>query len=166
MTLSQQNVLPADQAARERFITGLDRNFSVIAPAGVGKTRAIVERVIHLADSTQGRAVLPTLAVVTYTNKAADEMQERARNALLDTPTGALLMGEFNRAFFGTIHSFCLTLLMTHGHYLGLPGKIELTEGDAEEAAWNHFFRNFEFTSLDTGLSARDTERCFRHLAV
>ena len=118
-----------DQPARERFRTEHDRSFSVIAPAGVGKTRAIVERVIDLALSPGGHDVLPRLAVVTYTNKAADEMQQRARNRLLEHPSGNAVMAHFNLAFFGTIHSFCLTLLRSYGYFLGLPGEEFLQIG-------------------------------------
>ena len=75
---------PADHPQRERFITELDRNFSVIASAGSGKTRAITDRIATLARSERAALWLPKMVVVTYTNRAADEMRQRARQALLD----------------------------------------------------------------------------------
>ena len=49
---------PQDQSARLRFATELDRNFSVVASAGSGKTRAVIDRIVHLAQSP---AALETL---------------------------------------------------------------------------------------------------------
>ena len=42
---------PTDQAARDRFAKTLDRNFSVIAAAGSGKTRAVTDRIAQLAQA-------------------------------------------------------------------------------------------------------------------
>ena len=42
---------PRDHSARRRFAEELDRNFSVVASAGSGKTQAITERIVQLAES-------------------------------------------------------------------------------------------------------------------
>ncbi|MFZ5807516.1 MAG: UvrD-helicase domain-containing protein [Verrucomicrobiota bacterium] len=116
--------MTTDQTSRERFTTELNQNFSVIAPAGSGKTRAIVDRVIHIAKTQSD--MLSKLAVVTYTNKAAQEMRQRARKEIGEIHADAEVLHQFNRAFFGTIHSFCLKLLRQYGHHLGLPSKVTL----------------------------------------
>src|SRR6266487_1070072 len=74
---SSEQKEPADQKKRQIFITGVTENFSVIAPAGVGKTQAIVERIVHISRHPRASEWLPKLVVVTFTNKAADEMQQR-----------------------------------------------------------------------------------------
>src|ERR1700757_4106525 len=74
---------PADQSERDRFVSELDRNFSVVAAAGSGKTRAITDRIVQIARSANARNWLPQLAVVAFTNRAADEMQQRARSEVL-----------------------------------------------------------------------------------
>ena len=74
--------------------------------------------------------ILPRLVVVTFANRAADEMQQRARQVLLEDNLGAEVQTAFNRAFFGTIHSFCMKLLTDFGHYLGLPAPLELLSDD------------------------------------
>ncbi|MBC2595503.1 UvrD-helicase domain-containing protein [Ruficoccus amylovorans] len=132
-----------DQADRDQFLNETEKNFSVIAPAGVGKTTSIVGRIarIGLGDANRAEPLLPHLAVVTYTNKAAEELQERARRKLLEHAAGnEHLLKLFGRAFFGTIHSFCLELLRRHGHHLGLPPALELVED--EEALWLRFLRS------------------------
>src|SRR5438874_13573084 len=112
-------VTPSDESARARFATELDRNFSVVASAGSGKTTAITQRILSIARSADAAEILPRLAVVTFTNRAADEMQQRTRQALPQKDLQPEVQTAFNRACFGTIHSFCMRLLTDFGHYRG-----------------------------------------------
>ena len=45
-----------DHSARRRFAGELDRNFSVVASAGSGKTHAITERIVQLARTANAIA--------------------------------------------------------------------------------------------------------------
>lgn len=131
-----------DQLARDRFRDETERNFSVIAPAGVGKTTAIVSRIVRigLEDAMREQPLLPRLVVVTYTKKAAEELQDRARRQLLEEARGnEHILRLFGQAFFGTIHSFCLELLRRYGHHLGLPATLDVPEDEA--ALWRRFIR-------------------------
>lgn len=128
---------PGDQSHRDRFTTELERNFSVVASAGSGKTRAIIDRVLEIARSGWAREILPRLVVVTFTNRAADEMQQRSRQQILAENLEREVLSAFNRAFFGTIHAFCMKLLTNYGHYLGLPAPLELITDD--EDLWQEF---------------------------
>ncbi len=130
-----------DESARARFASELDRNFSVVASAGSGKTTAITERILSIARSAKAVEILPRLVVVTFTNRAADEMQQRTRQALLDENLRQEVQTAFNRTFFGTIHSFCMKLLTDFGHYLGLPAPLELVEEDDDDL-WQEFAQN------------------------
>src|SRR5215213_9197580 len=102
---------PSDQQERARFSSGLERNFSVVAAAGSGKTRALTDRIVAIAQSSHALEWLPQLVVVTYTNRAANEMQQRARAEMLKAKVRISVLSAFNQAFFGTIHSFCVKLL-------------------------------------------------------
>lgn len=150
MTTRRHQPDPADQPARARFVTELERNFSVLAPAGVGKTKSLVDRVVAIAtgDAERAKAWLPRLVVVTYTNKAADEMYQRARNAIIEKKVGLPILTQFNHAFFGTLHSFCVRLLQTHGHRCGLPAQFEPVEDDEE--AWQEFIRQSDRLAPNT----------------
>jgi ATP-dependent helicase/nuclease subunit A len=152
----------ADRGPRERFISELDRNFSVIASAGSGKTTAIAQRIVQIAKSSQARDWLPKLVVVTYTNRAADELQQRAREQILESGLPLDLVGAFNRAFFGTIHSFCMKLLATCGHYLGLPPDLETITDD--ENLWNEFVQRQ--TTIGRSLSEENRATLFRLVQV
>ena len=128
---------PQDQSARLRFANELDRNFSVVASAGSGKTRAVTDRIVQLAKTRDALDTLPRLVVLTFANRAADEMQQRAREEMLRARLAPEVLGAFNRAWFGTIHAFCFKLLNEYGHYLGLPAPLELLADD--EDLWSEF---------------------------
>jgi ATP-dependent exoDNAse (exonuclease V) beta subunit len=146
-------VKPRDESARARFASELDRNFSVVASAGSGKTTAITHRVLSIARSPNAAKILPCLVVVTFTNRAADEMQQRTRQALLEENLPPDVQTAFNRAFFGTIHSFCMKLLSDFGHFLGLPAPLVLVEDDDD--LWQEFAQ----TQTRIGCSLSENDR-------
>ena len=152
--------LPADHTERERFATELDRNFSVIAAAGTGKTTAITKRILEIAQNRP--EWLPRLVLVTFTNRAADEMQQRTRQRIFEAGVPLHILAAFNRAFFGTIHSFCTKLLAVHGHRLGLPSRLDLITDDEE--LWNDFVQRTD--SVGDSLSAENRRKLLRHVQV
>src|SRR5947209_2713471 len=151
---------PADQADRSRFVCDLDKNFSVIAAAGSGKTRAITDRIVDIARSSHARERLPELVVVAFTNRAADEMQQRARAEVLQGRVSLEVLAAFNRAFFGTIHSFCVRLLESYGHHLALPPSFEVITDDEE--VWNQFVQ--QQTTIGRSLSEENRRELLRHV--
>src|SRR6266540_4035554 len=152
-------VKPRDESVRARFASELDRNFSVVASAGSGKTTAITERILSIARSPNAAETLPHLVVVTFTNRAADEMQQRTREALLQENLRRDVQVAFNRAFFGTIHSFCMKLLTDFGHYLGLPAPLELASED-DDNLWQEFAQSQ--TRVGRSLSDKDRAMLLR----
>lgn len=86
----------------------------VVAGPGSGKTRVLTERVRRLlSDPTQHFRIL----ALTFTNKAANEMKER----LDDVP-------DIQRAFVGTLHSFCMEVLANRGKPIGVDGLPNIFE--------------------------------------
>jgi DNA helicase-2/ATP-dependent DNA helicase PcrA len=88
----------------------------VLAGAGSGKTRVITHRLAHLVA---GGADPRTIVAVTFTNKAAGEMRERAR---------ALLGGRPFAGVVGTFHSWCLRLLRRRAGEAGLPPRFSIAD--------------------------------------
>jgi len=86
-----------DQSERDRFVAALGKNISVIAPAGVGKTRSIVDRIVHLARQPGAETVLPRLIVVTYSVRAAQEMQQRTRTAIREAKVSSRVQRAFQQ---------------------------------------------------------------------
>ena len=89
----------------------------ILAGAGTGKTRVITHRIAYLIR----KSVAPgNILGVTFTNKAAREMQERVRKLL--PPTRNLERGSRNaedRPTICTFHSLCVRILRQHIEKLG-----------------------------------------------
>ena len=92
----------------------------VLAGAGSGKTRVITHRVAWLIKEV---GIDPSAIVaVTFTNKAASEMQERVQS---------LLRMDSLATFLGTFHGFSLRLLRRYGDRVGLaPGFLIFDRDD------------------------------------
>jgi ATP-dependent exoDNAse (exonuclease V) beta subunit len=151
------NSAPSDQAARDRFTSEWDVNFAVLANAGSGKTTAISQRLAAMALSPSAGRALERTAVVTYTRKAAAQISERARQVLRsrmrDSPREGLdPLLRLEKAFFGTIHSFCLLLARRHGNTLGVHLNPVLVDED-DDAPWHEFLDGdpMSFASLPPG---------------
>jgi ATP-dependent exoDNAse (exonuclease V) beta subunit len=148
-----------DQAERDRFAQEHARNISVIAPAGVGKTTSIVKRIEHIARLPEKQAVdrLTRLVVVTYSVRAAQQMQQKARVAIRAAGVSTRVQRAFHQTFFGTIHSYCVRLLDRFGHYLGLPSPVGLLQDDTE------LWRRILLRGLGEGILRDDNLRDLFH---
>jgi DNA helicase II / ATP-dependent DNA helicase PcrA len=88
----------------------------VLAGAGSGKTRVITHRLARLVETgVDPRAIL----AVTFTNKAAEEMRERARRLL---GGGAVL------SFVGTFHAWALRLLRRYAAAAQVPQRFSIAD--------------------------------------
>ena len=87
----------------------------VVAGPGSGKTRVLTERVRRLLTEVPGHF---RILALTFTNKAANEMKERL----------SYLGNESQRAFIGTMHSFCLEMLSERGKPVGVEGLPHVFE--------------------------------------
>ncbi len=137
-----------DQYARERFCTEIDKNFSVIASAGAGKTRAVVDRIVTIAKDGRDD-LLPRLVVVTYTNNAAREFKRRIRATLLQmlrSTSARVVLQRLELTFFGTIHSFCIRLLRENHAHLRLPDELVAPTDQERARLWLEFVGNPQFS--------------------
>ena len=91
----------------------------VLAGAGTGKTRVLTTRIAHLLAS--GMATSGQVLAVTFTNKAAFEMQERIA-ALLGRPIAGMAIGTF--------HSISARFLRTHAELVGLKSDYTILDDD------------------------------------
>ena len=126
-----------------------DRNFAVVAAAGAGKTRAIVERIVALAH--RDLEAVNQLVVVTYTNTAAREFKRRVTAAVLERSKASRaqsVLASLDRAFFGTIHSFCLGLLSDHQLELGFPSRLQTITPAEGRRLWEDFLNGPEADEL------------------
>lgn len=94
----------------------------VLAGAGSGKTKVLTHRVAYFISQN---LIKPENALLlTFTNKAANEMKERI---------SAITNG--NTPITGTFHSFCAKVLRIDGEYIGIPKNfIIYDEQDQKDA--------------------------------
>ena len=85
----------------------------VLAGAGSGKTRVLTSRIAHLIEDKG----VPSSAIlaITFTNKAAKEMQERLQ-AITD----------ISRSWVCTIHSMCVRILRTYANEVGISANFSI----------------------------------------
>jgi len=101
--------------SQERVVAHRDGALLVLAGPGAGKTRVLTERIRRLLAEEAGHF---RVLALTFTNKAANEMVDR----LSDVPDIR------ERAFIGTLHSFCMEVLANRGKSVGLDGLPHLFE--------------------------------------
>ena len=97
----------------------LDGPLLILAGAGTGKTRVLTTRLTHLL--TTGRASAGEVLALTFTNKAAQEMQERVAR-MLGRPTSHMAVGTF--------HSIAAKLLRSHAELVGLQSNYTILDTD------------------------------------
>ena len=106
-------------------VNTLEGPLLVLAGAGTGKTRVVTFRIAHLIrEGIQPDRIL----AVTFTNKAASEMQERI--------SGLLGKNLPSKPQVSTFHSLCVKILRRHIRHLGYPAKFTICDrGDQESLA-------------------------------
>jgi len=95
----------------------------VLAGPGSGKTRVLTQRVAYLI-AQEGIRPYRILAV-TFTNKAAREMQSRVEKLLGPDATQGMLLGTF--------HSICARLLRREAEHLPLESNFVIFDADDQE---------------------------------
>ncbi len=89
----------------------------VLAGAGSGKTRVLTTRIAWLLQS--GQASVHSIMAVTFTNKAAKEMQTRL---------AAMIPVNVRSMWLGTFHGLCHRFLRLHHKDAGLPATFQILD--------------------------------------
>lgn len=120
---------PGLNPAQKTAVSTLSGPLLVLAGAGTGKTRVITFRIARLIDSgiKPGR-----ILAVTFTNKAAREMKERALKLLKKVKS----RGKKDAPEISTFHSLCVRVLRRHALLIGYPEQFCIYDrGDQEAVA-------------------------------
>ncbi|MGC9048980.1 MAG: ATP-dependent helicase [Patescibacteria group bacterium] len=113
--MNAEEILKDLNTEQKQAVTYGDGPFLIIAGAGTGKTTVITRRIAWLILS--GFAKPEEILAVTFTDKAADEMEERVDKLL---PYGYVDL------WISTFHSFCERILRNHALDIGLPTNFKL----------------------------------------
>ena len=107
----------------------------IVAGAGTGKTTVITQRIAYLIE--KGEAKPEEILAVTFTDKAAEEMEERVDKLL---PYGYVDL------WISTFHSFCERVLREYALDIGLPADFKVLDNTA---GWLLVYRNLDKFSLN-----------------
>ncbi len=121
--------------AQKEAVSAPLSNILVVAGAGTGKTRVLVSRIAYLVEveNLHPREIL----AVTFTNKAAKEMQERIAS-LIGYEKSRLLWAS-------TFHSVCLRLLRAYSRQAGLLPGFGILDIDAQEAMLKSIMKEISY---------------------
>ena len=109
----------------------------VSASAGSGKTFVMIEKLVSAI--IEKRVDLDNVLAVTFTKKAAAQMKEKLRKALIEKMNGAdgvlkahlkVQLNKIPSANISTIHSLCATLLRTYFYAVGIDGSFDIMASD------------------------------------
>ncbi len=98
----------------------LDGPLLIVAGAGSGKTKVLTSRIANIIK--QKKAFPNQILAVTFTNKAAKEMQNRVSKILGSSAIGL--------SWLGTFHSICAKLLRKHASAAGLNSNFTIIDTD------------------------------------
>jgi ATP-dependent helicase/nuclease subunit A len=135
--VKDQYTLRLDEDQAEAY--GEDRNVTVSAGAGSGKTTVLAERYVRLI--TQRNLELESILTLTFTRKAAAEMYRRIfrRLSASDHPRAREALAKFDQARISTLDAFCAALVRGASYQYGISPDFRIDEREltlnAEAAA-------------------------------
>lgn len=126
-------VLNAEQCAAA---TAGDGPILVLAAAGTGKTRTLVHRVAYLVE----KGVPPSnILLLTFTNRAAREMLDRAEQ----------LVPDLEGMWSGTFHSVCARLLRRYAYAIGFKPDFQILDEDDQKKLMGQCIKSVVKNSKD-----------------
>ena len=114
------NYLKDLNEAQINAVRYLDGPLLIVAGAGSGKTKVLTSRIAHIIK--EKKAFPNQILSVTFTNKAAKEMQNRVSRILGSAATGM--------SWLGTFHSICAKLLRKHAPAANLGSNFTIIDTD------------------------------------
>ncbi|WP_392567075.1 DNA helicase II [Utexia brackfieldae] len=142
--MNAHNLIDSLNPEQQRAVTTESQYSLVLAGAGSGKTRVLVHRIAWLCSVKDNPA--GSIFAVTFTNKAAAEMQER----IID------LLGQerYQGMWVGTFHGLTHRLLRIFSQQAGLPDNFQLIDTDDQLRLVKRLFK--ELNIDDKKWSPRD----------
>ena len=106
--------------AQKEAVMHLDGPLLIVAGAGSGKTKVLTTRIANIIK--EKKAYPNQILAVTFTNKAAKEMQKRVSKILGSAAIGL--------SWLGTFHSICAKLLRKHASAVNLNSNFTIIDTD------------------------------------
>lgn len=129
------DILTGLNSAQKEAVTHTDSPLLLLAGAGSGKTRVLTHRAAFFVQNKIAKA--DEILLLTFTNKAAEEMKNRI-SKIIDIKNTKL--------FAGTFHSFCCKVLRSDGTNLGIPPKFAIYDSNDQENLIKNILNEFDLT--------------------
>ena len=118
MEIIKQNYLNKLNNSQKEAILSPDGPCLIVAGAGSGKTKVLTSRVVHIIK--EKKAWPNQILCVTFTNKAAREMQNRIAHFIKEK--------QISIPWLGTFHSVSAKLLRRHADAVGLNSRFTIID--------------------------------------
>jgi len=116
----------------------IDGSLLILAGAGSGKTRVLIERIANIIKS--GKAQPEEIMAVTFTNKAAKELKLRLIKKVGES-------GKFIIA--GTFHSICAKILRKYADRIGYQSNFVIYDTDDKNKVIKNCLKELELDSIN-----------------
>src|SRR5271154_1355808 len=124
--------------AQQQEAVAAQGNVLVVAGAGAGKTRTLVDRCLAWLLDEHIQGSVDEILMVTFTQAAAAEMRKRLRDALERAQSSSTRLAEqlalLETAHICTLHSFCFELVSQHFYELGLDPQLTIMSNEESRA--------------------------------
>ncbi len=130
MDMHETDITASLNEAQYEAVTTESQNTLVLAGAGSGKTRVLVQRIAWLVNTKN--VSLWSILAVTFTNKAAKEMRGRLET-LLNVPTQKL--------WVGTFHGLAHRILRANWEKAGLPQNFQIIDSQDQQTMIKRIMR-------------------------
>lgn len=131
-THDQKSYLKDLNEAQKEAVMCIEGPLLILAGAGAGKTKTLTHRILHiLHNGTNPGSIL----AITFTNKAAKEMQERLRKLIYSDPLLNFPTTQSQFPFVSTFHALGVNILRQHGEHIGISKNFTIYDrGDSKSA--------------------------------
>ncbi len=128
------NLLDGLTEPQQEAVEYFEGPLQILAGPGSGKTRVITRRIARLVD----RGVHPSsILAITFTNKAAREMQERVNQLLPES-----------RIWISTFHRFCASVLRRRGRSVGLESNFVIFNKSDQLQVLRHVLNDLDMDAV------------------
>jgi DNA helicase-2/ATP-dependent DNA helicase PcrA len=128
---------------QHKAVKTIDKPVLLLAGAGSGKTRVITYRIAHLVSNC--KVLPPRILALTFTNKAAQEMRERAQALLPDRAKGLTVT---------TFHALCVRFLREYIQLLGYGKDFVIFDTAGQQATLKTIYEDEDIDSKTYSLKA------------
>lgn len=130
-----EHLLKGLNESQKEAVMATEGYVRVIAGAGSGKTKTLVNRYVYLVEALG--IAQNNILCVTFTNKAAAQMKKRVKSLLQESSTDG---------FIATYHGFCARVLRDDIHHIHYPKNFMILDVDDQERILSEIYDELNLT--------------------